>query len=92
MLKRIKLSNSTKLLTGILVIGVGISIGFYEYFEERKNKTFCSDSCCKVYWMLHKDKQRRLVPQKYNCLICDKEYYEYPARIVMVLVGYFLHM
>ena len=46
----------------------------------RKNKTFCSDSCCKVYWMIHKDKQRRLVPQKYNCLICDKEYYEYPTR------------
>ena len=52
---------------------------FYQ-IAGRKNKTFCSDSCCKVYWMLHKDKQRRLVPQKYNCLICDKEYYEYPAR------------
>lgn len=45
---------------------------------ERKN--ICSDSCCKVYWTLHKDKQRRLVPEKFNCIICNKEYYEYPIR------------
>jgi len=46
----------------------------------RKKKKFCSDSCCKVYWTLHKDNQRRLVPQKYNCTICNKEYFEYPSR------------
>lgn len=46
----------------------------------RKKKIFCSSSCCKVYWTLHKDKQRRLVPQKYNCQICNKEYFEYPTR------------
>ena len=40
MLKKVKLSNSTIILTGILIIGIGICIGFYEYFEERKNKTF----------------------------------------------------
>ena len=45
---------------------------FYQ-IAGRKNKTFCSDSCCKVYWTLHKDKQRRLVPQKYNCIVCNKE-------------------
>ena len=49
---------------------------FYQ-IAGRKNKTFCSDSCCKVYWTLHKDKQRRLIPQKYNCIICNKEYFEY---------------
>jgi hypothetical protein len=52
---------------------------FYQ-IAGRKNKTFCSTSCCKVYWTLNKDKQRRLVPEKYNCLICNNEYYEYPFR------------
>lgn len=40
MLKRIKFKNSTIILFGLLVISVGICIGFYEYFEERKNKVF----------------------------------------------------
>lgn len=40
MLKRIKLKNSTVLLIGIIIIVLGICIGLYEYFEERKNKTF----------------------------------------------------
>lgn len=52
---------------------------FYQ-IAGRKKKIFCSDACCKVYWSLHKDKQRRLVPQKYQCAICGKEYYEYPKR------------
>ena len=52
---------------------------FYQ-IAGRKNKIFCSDSCCKVYWTLHKDKQRRLIPQKYNCIVCNKEYFEYPSR------------
>lgn len=53
---------------------------FYQ-IAGRKKKVFCSDACCKVYWSLHKDKQRRLVPQKYQCLICGKDYYEYPSRL-----------
>lgn len=40
MLKKQKLNNSTILLIGIITILIGISIGFYEYFIERKNKTF----------------------------------------------------
>jgi len=40
MLKRIKLKNSTISLVGIIIIVLGICIGLYEYFEERKNKTF----------------------------------------------------
>ena len=40
MLKRIKLKNSTIILIGTLIIIFGICIGLYEYFEERKNKTF----------------------------------------------------
>ena len=52
---------------------------FYQ-IAGRKNKKFCSSSCCKVYWSIHKDKQRRLVPQKYNCQVCGKEFYEYPSR------------
>lgn len=52
---------------------------FYQ-IAGRKKKVFCSSACCSVYWTIHKDKQRRLVPQKYQCLICGKEYYEYPLR------------
>jgi len=40
MLKKIKLKNSTTLLIGILIIVIGVCIGLYEYFEERKLKTF----------------------------------------------------
>ena len=40
MLKKIKLKNSTILLIGIILIVLGISIGFVEYFSERKNKTY----------------------------------------------------
>ena len=40
MLKKIKLKNSTLILVGIIILTLGICIGLYEYFEERKNKTF----------------------------------------------------
>ena len=40
MLKKIKLKNSTSILIGIIIITIGVAIGLYEYFEERKNKTF----------------------------------------------------
>lgn len=40
MLKNIKLKNSTIILLGSIIIAIGICIGLYEYFEERKNKTF----------------------------------------------------
>ena len=40
MLKKINFKNSTILITGFLIIALGISTGLYEYFEERKNKTF----------------------------------------------------
>lgn len=40
MLRKIKLKNSTIILIGSIVIALGICIGLYEYFEERKNKTF----------------------------------------------------
>ena len=40
MLKKIKLQNSTLIIIGVLVIFLGFVIGFYEYFEERKNKIF----------------------------------------------------
>ena len=40
MLKKIKFKNSTILLIGIVIIIIGIGIGLYEYFVERKNKTF----------------------------------------------------
>jgi LPXTG-site transpeptidase (sortase) family protein len=40
MLKKIKIKNSTILLIGIIIITLGICIGFYEYFIERKNKAF----------------------------------------------------
>ena len=40
MLKKIKLKNSTVLFLGIILIFLGIVFGFYEYFIERKNRTF----------------------------------------------------
>lgn len=40
MLKKVKFKNSTILLIGIIIISIGICIGMYEYFVERKNKTF----------------------------------------------------
>lgn len=40
MLKKIKLSNSTALLIGILFIVIGISMGFVENFLQRKEKVF----------------------------------------------------
>ena len=40
MLKKIKFKNSTLILFGIVIILLGVVVGLYEYFEERKNKTF----------------------------------------------------
>ena len=40
MLKEIKLKNSTILLIGILLITIGVCIGFIEYFNERRNKVY----------------------------------------------------
>ena len=40
MLKRINFKNSTIILIGIIIITIGICLGFYEYYVERKEKTF----------------------------------------------------
>lgn len=40
MLKKIKIKNSTILLIGIIVILIGISLSFYEYFVSKKQKAF----------------------------------------------------
>lgn len=40
MFKRIKLKNSTIMLLGIIIISIGVCVGLYEYFIERKNRTF----------------------------------------------------
>ncbi len=40
MLKKIKFKNSTIIIVGVSIITLGIAIGLYEYFEERKNKVF----------------------------------------------------
>jgi LPXTG-site transpeptidase (sortase) family protein len=40
MLKKIKFKNSTIMLIGIIIISLGVCIGLYEYFVERKNRTF----------------------------------------------------
>lgn len=40
MLKIEKMRNSTISFIGILIITIGVCIGLYEYFEERKEKTF----------------------------------------------------
>lgn len=40
MLKNIKLKNSTVLFIGIIVISIGICVGLYDYFIQRKSKIF----------------------------------------------------
>lgn len=40
MLKNIKLKNSTILLIGLILILLGVSIGFIEYFNQRKDKIY----------------------------------------------------
>ena len=40
MLKRIKLKNSTILLIGLIFILLGVSIGFIEYFNQRKDDIY----------------------------------------------------
>ena len=40
MSKRINLNNSTILLVGIILIAIGISVGFIEYFKAKKEKVF----------------------------------------------------
>lgn len=40
MLKKIELKNSSILLIGIILISVGICIGFIEYFGQRKDKIY----------------------------------------------------
>ena len=40
MSKKIKLKTSTSIFIGIIIIAIGVGIGMYEYFIERKNKTF----------------------------------------------------
>lgn len=40
MLKKIKLNNSTILLIGIIIIILGLIIGFFDYFAEKKNLAF----------------------------------------------------
>jgi len=40
MLKKIKLNNSTVLLIGIIIIILGLVIGFFDYFTEKKNLAF----------------------------------------------------
>ena len=40
MLNKIKLQNSTLIIIGSVVIILGFVLGFYEYFQERKSKTF----------------------------------------------------
>ena len=77
---KIKCRKSVKINVGFPTFYFTIYRKKFYQIAGRKNKIFCSDSCCKVYWTLHKDKQRRLVPQKYNCIICNKEYFEYPSR------------
>lgn len=40
MLKKLKLQNSTIILIGIILILIGIFIGFFDYFKEKKDKAF----------------------------------------------------
>ena len=40
MLKKIRLKNSTILLLGVVLISMGVVIGFFEYFQEKKHNAF----------------------------------------------------
>ena len=40
MLKKVKIKNSTVILTGIVLVIIGFFFGFFEYLKEKKEKTF----------------------------------------------------
>ena len=40
MLKKVKIKNSTVILTGVVLVIIGFFFGFFEYLKEKKEKTF----------------------------------------------------
>lgn len=61
MQKKIKMKNSTALLIGIIIISMGVCIGLYEYFVERKNKTFSNMNI-----MLYESEQPQNISSEIN--------------------------
>ena len=71
MLKSIKFRNSTVLLTGIVIISAGISIGLYDYFIERKNKAFSEMNI-----MLYESEQPENIIQNKNDITYEEPNYK----------------
>lgn len=68
MLKNIKFKNSTILLIGIVIICVGVAIGLYDYFIERKNKAFSEMNI-----MLYESEQPQNIIQNENNIATNQE-------------------
>lgn len=68
MLKKMKLKNSTILFIGILIISIGICVGLYEYFIERKNKTFSDMNI-----MLYENEQPQNIKNDSDTNILDND-------------------
>ena len=59
MSRRINIKNSTIILIGIIIIAIGICLGLYEYFVERKEKTFSNMNI-----MLYEEEQPQNIVEK----------------------------
>lgn len=77
MLKKINIKNSTILLTGFSIIAIGVCIGLYEYYEERKNKTFSNMNI-----MLYETEQPEIISDSNNEVIDDEQLLEDPEEDV----------
>lgn len=67
MSKKIKLKNSTILLIGIVIIAMGVVIGLYDYFVERKNKTFSEMNI-----MLYESEQPQNIIENENNIVNEE--------------------
>ena len=65
---KMKFKNSTILLIGILIISVGICVGLYEYFVERKNKAFSNMNI-----LLYENEQPQNITTEFNDDITEEE-------------------
>lgn len=66
MLKKIKLQNSTLIIIGVLVILLGFVLGFYEFFQERKDKTFSEMNISLYENEIPENKQNEEIIQQEN--------------------------
>lgn len=81
MLKRIKLSNSTVLFIGLLIICIGVFIGSFEYLKSKKDKAFSKMNIMLYESETPKDiKDEEEIPQKEDDENSTSEPIQEPAQ------------